>query len=637
MFDFIGKHKRVVQVILALITLPFAFFGVDYYFRQGGGAPDVATVGGVKITQTEFDNAIGDQQERMRQQLGASYDPAMFDNPEVRYSILEQLINRTLMHEVAAREVFRVPDVQLQQFIAGIPAFQDNGKFSPERYREVLAAQNMTPAGFEQRLRQDLLLAPVTDPIAAGNIVAKSSAERYLSLLQQKREVAAAAVDPDQFLSSVKIDDAAVKAHYDANPTSYKTPELAKFEYLVLDQDALASQTAVDPAEVKAQYENNRKAYTKPEERDASHILIAVKPDAKPAEKEAARKKAEDLYAQVKANPAKFAELAKKYSDDPGSAVQGGDLGLFQRGNMVKPFDDAVFGMKVGDIVGPIETNFGYHVIKLNAINPAQVRPFDEVKAQIEADIKTQKAAQKFASAADQFQNLVYEQADSLQGAAKALGLKLQTTDFVTRAQAQALARGSAKFVQALFSPESIQSKRNTEAIEIARNVLMAGRILDFKPAAVQPFADVAAEIRRQLTRKAATEMAQNSGREKLAQLEQGKSDKEAGLTFAAPVTLARNEAQAGFPPDALTKIFQVDPAKVPQYTGALNEKGGFSIYRVVKVIDPPAADPAKLASAGKSIGDQIGRELLNGYLASLKASADVKINQANLEKKTQN
>ncbi len=558
----------------------------------------------------------------------------MFDNPEVRFSVLQQVINRHLMQEVAAHEAFRVPDVALQQFIARLPAFQENGQFSNERYQQLLAAQNMTPAGFEERLRQDLLLAPVTEPISLGNVVARSSAERYLGLLEQKREVAAAAIDPDQFESAVKIDDAAVKAFYDANPSAFQSPELAKFEYVMLTQDALAAQSPVDAAEVKAQYDNNLKTYTKGEERDASHILIAAKPDAKPEEKAAARKKAEDLLAQVKADPARFAELAKKFSQDPGSAPQGGELGAFPRGNMVKPFDDAVFAMKVGDIVGPVETDFGYHVIKLNAITPATVRPFDEVKGQIETDLKRQKAAQKFAAAADQFQNLVYEQADSLQGAATTLGLPVRTSEFVTRSQAQALAQGSAKFVEALFSPDSIQGRRNTEAIEIGRNALMAGRIVDYKPMVVRPFADVKDEIRRQLTRKAASEMAQKAGREKLALLEQGKSDKDAGVTFAAPAELTRTEAKPGFPPDALKRIFQVDPAKVPQYTGANNERGGFSIYRVTKVIDPPAIDAEKLAAARKQIADQVGRELYNGYLATLKAKADVKINQANLEKK---
>ena len=634
MFDFIGHHKRVVQIILALITLPFAFFGVDYYFRQGGSVPEVATVGGEKITQTQFNESIVEQQDRMRQQMGANFDPTLFDNPEVRFSVLEQLVSKRLLQDEAKREAFRVSDVQLQQFVAALPPFQENGKFSPERYKQVLASQNMTPTMFEERLRQDLLLAPLQEPIALGNIVARSSGERFLGLVEQRREVAAAAVDPEPFVKNVKVDDAAVKAFYDANAAALQTPEQAKFEYLLLTQDALMAQGALEASEVRAQYDNNIKLYSQGEERDASHILIAVKADAKDEEKAAARKKAEELFAQAKANPARFGELAKQFSQDPGSAPQGGDLGAFARGNMVKPFDDAVFGMKVGDIAGPVATDFGFHVIKLNAINPAKVRPFDDVKAQIEADLRRQKAAQKFAAAADQLQNLVYEQADSLQGAAKALGLAVQTSPLVTRTEAQALARGNAKFVQTLFSPESVQSKRNTEALEIGPNVLMAGRIIEYKPAAPRPFADVQEEIRRQLVRKAASEMAQTAGREKLALLEQGKSEHDAGVVFAPPVTLGRNDVQPGFAPDALTRIFRIDPAKVPQYAGTPNERGGFSIYKVEKVIAPSAPDVAKLTAAGARIGDQLGRELFNAYLATLRSKADVKINQANLEKK---
>jgi peptidyl-prolyl cis-trans isomerase D len=301
---------------------------------------------------------------------------------------------------------------------------------------------------------------------------------------------------------------------------------------------------------------------------------------------------------------------------------------------MVKPFEDAVFGMKVGDIAGPVQSDFGFHVIKLTAITAAATRPFDEVKGQIEADLKRQRATQKFAAAADQFQNLVYEQADSLQGVAKALNLPIQTSPPVTRTQAQAIARGSAKFVQALFSAESLQGKRNTEAIEIGPNALMAGRIVEHKPATARPFDDVREEIRRQLTRNAASELAVKAGREKLALLDQGKSAAEAGVTFGKPVTLMRNQAQPGFPPDAMLRIFQADPAKVPQYVGATNERGGFSIYRVEKVIAPPTPEPARLAAANAQIGEQMGRELFAAYIGALKAKTEVKINQANLEKK---
>jgi len=633
MFDLLHNHKRLTQLILALITLPFAFFGVDYYFRSGGSDQTVATVGKNKISQADFDDALREQQQRMRQALANNYDPALLDRPEVRYALLDQLVNQRLLENEARADRLRVSDTQLAQFIAGLPPFQEDGKFSPEKYREVLAAQNMSPLMFEQRVRGDLTMAPLQDPVVGGSIAAQTSVQRYLALLDQKREVAVAPVAAEPFEKSVKVSDADIKAFYEKNPTAFQTPEVAKVEYLLLTQDAIAAQMKVDPAEVKQAYQANAKQYTTNEERQASHILIAVKPDAPEAAKAAAKQKATEILAKARAKPDSFAELAKTYSQDPGSAAQGGDLGSFSRGAMLKPFEDAVFSAKVGDIVGPVQTDFGYHVIKVTGITPPHVQSFDEVKGRIEADLKRQKASQKFAAAADQFQNLVYEQADSLAGAAKALDLKVETTAFVTRAQVQALAMNNAKFVQALFSPESIQSKRNTEAVEVGPNALMAGRIVEYKAAAPRPLADVQDEIRQQLTRQAASELAQKAGREKLALLTQGKA-RDAGVTFANPVTLTRNQAQPGFPPEALKNVFQADEHKLPAYAGAANERGGFSIYRVDKVIDAPAPDAATLQSASTQVGSEIGRELMNAYLASLKADTEVKINQAALEKK---
>ena len=505
MYDFLYKRKRIVQIILALITLPFAFFGIDYYFRSTGRAQSVATVAGREITQQDFEESLREQQERMRQMMGRNYDPTMFEDPEVRYSVLEQLINQRLMQDQARRDRFRVSDAQLAQFIGEIPAFQVDGKFSHERYEQLLQTQSRTPAAFEQDLRQQLTLAPLQEPVGAANIVARSNVERYLGLLDQQREVVAATLDIEPYLKEAKIDDAAVKSFYDANPTAFQVPEEVKLEYVTLTPDALAAQTPVDAAEVRKQYDDNAKRYGKPEERQASHILIAVKPAASDPDKAAAKKKAEEIAAQVKKNPAQFGEVAKKESQDPGSAGQGGDLGFFARdGSMVKPFEDAVFSMKrEGEIVGPIQTDFGWHIIKLTAIHPGKQQSFEEVKAQIEQDFKRQKAMRKFAEAADQLQNLVYEQADSLQPVAKALNINVQTTQLITRAQVQALAQNNAKFVEAVFSPSSLQAKRNTEAIEVGTNTLMAARVVEYKPAAPRAFDDVKAEIRRQLERTA--------------------------------------------------------------------------------------------------------------------------------------
>jgi peptidyl-prolyl cis-trans isomerase D len=632
MFDLLHKHQRFTQVVLALITLPFAFFGVDYYFGRGDSGQTVATVGKNKISQSDFDEALRDQQQRMRQALGSNFDPAMMDTPEVRYALLDQLVNQRLLENQARADRFRVSDTQLAQFIAGLPPFQDDGKFSPDKYREVLASQGMSPPMFEQRVRGDLILSPLQDPIVTGSIAAQASVRHYLALLDQKRDVAVASVAAEPFEKGVKVTDADIKAFYEKNPKAFETPEVAKIEYLLLNQEAMAAQVKVEPAELRQAYETNAKQYSTSEERRASHILIAVKKDATDAEKAAAKAKATELAAKARANPDSFAELAKANSQDPGSSAQGGDLGSFSRGAMVKPFEDAVFSAKVGDIVGPVQTDFGYHVIKVTGITPSHVQSFDEVKGRIEAELKRQKAAQKFAAAADQFQNLVYEQADSLAGAAKALDLKVETTPFVTRDKVQSIAMGNAKFVQALFSPESVQSKRNTEAMEVGPNALMAGRIVEYKPAAPKPLAEVHDEIRQQLTRQAASDMAQKAGREKLALLVQGK---DAGVTFDKPVTLTRNQVRPGFTPDALKQIFDASERKLPAYAGAANERGGFSIYRIEKITEPPAPDAAKLEAASARVGSEIGRELMTAYLSGLKADTDVKINQAVLEKKS--
>jgi peptidyl-prolyl cis-trans isomerase D len=632
MFDFVYRKKRVVQVILALITLPFAFFGVDYYFRGGGSATEVARVGGDTINQAEFANAIRDQQDRMRQQGGKDYDPAMFNSPEVRFSMLEQLIGQRVLDQEVRRSNLRVSDTQLAQFIGELAPFQEEGKFSRARYEQLLTSQGMTPVMFEQRVRQELTLAPLQEPIANGNITAKSNVERYLGLLDQQREAAVASVPADAYLKEVKVDDAAVKAFYDANQALFQVPDAVKIEYLSLTPQSLIGQIGADPAEVKKQYDDNVKQYTKAEERQASHILVAVKPDASDADKAAAKQKAEALAAQARKTPAKFAELAKQNSQDPGSAAQGGDLGTFARdGSMVKPFEDAVFSGKQGDIVGPVQTDFGWHIIRITGITPGKTQSFDEAKGAIEQELKRQKATRKFVEAADQFQNLVYEQADSLQAAAKGLNLEVKTTPMLTRAQLQALAQNNAKFVQAVFSPESLQAKRNTEAIEVAPNTLMAARVVEYKSTATRPFDDVKVEVRRQLERNAASELAQKTGKEKLALLQQGK---DAGLSFGKPVTLTRNQPQPGFAPDAVIKIFQANADKMPAYLGVAAERGAFAIYKVIKVVPAQAPDPERLKAFNNRVGDQVGHELFNAYLASLKSKADVRINQANLDKK---
>src|SRR6185437_4628589 len=374
----------------------------------------------------DFDDALRGQEQRMRQALGGNFDPTMLDNPAVRYDLLNQLIDQRLLENRARSEHFSVSDAELRRFIAGLAPFQVDGRFSATRYAEALSGQGMSPLGFEQRVRGELVLGQLQQPIVAASFAAKSTVTHYLALLDQTREVATATIAAAPLAAAIKVSDADVKAYYDGHRAQFETPERAKIEYLTLSQDALAAQMTVTPDEEKQDYEANNRQYATQEERQASHILIAVKPDASPADKAAAKKKAEEILAKARAHPDDFAALAKEYSQDPGSAAQGGDLGSFARGSMVKPFEDAVFAAKPGDIVGPVETNFGYHIIKVTGVTPAHVQSLDEVRGRIEADLRKQKAADKFASLAEQFQNVVYEQADSLSGPAKALGLEVK-------------------------------------------------------------------------------------------------------------------------------------------------------------------------------------------------------------------
>jgi peptidyl-prolyl cis-trans isomerase D len=632
MFDFVGRNKRVAQVVLAIVALPFAFFGVDSYIQKmESGNEDVARVGGDKISRAEFDNALRDQQERMRAMLRDRYDPAMFDSPEMRFNVLEQLVNQKLLGQLSQKQNIVVSDEVVRQFILDLPAFQEDGKFSPEKARTVLNSQGATEQMLEQQIRQQLQFLPLQEPFSQAAFVSRTATEQYMRLNQQQREVSAAAIDVEPYMAQAKPDDAAIKAHYDRNVTAYQVPEQVKLETLTLALDGLMAKSVVDAAEMKDAYERTKANYTDAEQRQASHILIAAKADAKSADKEAAKKKAEDIAAQAKAAPDKFDELAKKTSEDPGSKEQGGDLGYFGKGAMDKPFEDAVFAMKkTGEIVGPVESSFGYHIIKLTGVRGEKVKPFDEVKAQIETDLKRQKASKVYAEQADKFQNLVYENGDKLQPAADALGLKVVTSGFMTRQQVTALAPRNAKLVGAVFSPESLQQKRNTEALEVAPNTLMAARVVEHKPAAARPFDEVKTEIAMQLQRQKAGELAAKDGEAKLAELAAGK---QVALAWDKPKELTRQAVQPGFPADALTKIFRVEGKQLPAYVGAQNDKGGYSIYRVTKVTDPEIKDDG-VKSASAQLTGEVSRELFTAYLASLKKKSDVIIRQENLEKK---
>lgn len=624
MFDLVRDNKKIVQIFLALIALPFAFFGVDSYVRNAGG-DDVAKIGDARITQQQFQQALREQQERLRAQLG-QVDPKMLDNPEARKAILDDLVDqRLLMLEASKRRLFASDDA-VRRAIAGIEVFKVDGKFSSERYEAALRAQGMTPAMFEAQLRQDLTLQQLAGAVGQSGFVAKAVGERLIALQTEKREVVEYRLGLDAYLGKVKLAENAAKKFYEENGKQFETPEQARVEYVVLSMDAVASQLKVSEEEVKAWYERNKDRYRQPEERRASHILLASDRHGK----DKARAQAEELLKQVRANPATFAELAKKHSDDPGSAGKGGDLGFFGRGMMVKPFEDASFALKEGETSGVVESDFGFHVIRLTGIHAAKERPLTEVRGEIEEELKKTAAGRKFAEAAEAFSNTVYEQPDSLKPVAEKFHLTVKQSDWIGRAANPAAGPlGNEKVLAAVFAEDSVKNRRNTEAIEIGQNTLLAARIADYRPVARQPFDSVAGSIETLLKRQEAQALARQEGEALLAKLRQGE-DK---LAWGAPKLVSRMDARQ-LPPQAASAVQRMDAGKLPAYTGVELPGNAYALIRLNRVEAGQKLDDAQQKAMLGQLGRIAMQEDTQAYLAALRARYKVEINQALLEAK---
>ncbi|KRB93362.1 SurA N-terminal domain-containing protein [Noviherbaspirillum sp. Root189] len=627
MFEFIRTHRRLMQFALLLFIFPsFAFFGLEGYtrFREGGNA--IAKVAGQTITQQEFDNAQREQMERLRQMFGGQFDPKLLDTPEAKQNILDGLIAQRVIAAEAAKNNLAVSDQALQQNILAIPGLIGaDGKFDVERYKSLLAAQGMTPAMYEARLRQDLSLQQVSSGVQGTAFAPKTVANRLSDLNDQQREVQEILFKASDFVSQVKVTDEMLKAYYEKNAKQFEIPEQVKAEYVVLNNDVVASQITVSDADIKSYYDQNASRYGEEEQRRASHILIKADKSASAADKAAAKEKAEKLLAQVRKNPADFAKVAKENSQDPGSAERGGDLDFFGKGMMVKPFEDAAFKLKQGEISDVVESDFGYHIIQLMAVKPATAKTLDEVKEQIAADIKKQLAAKKFAELAEQFNNTVYEQADSLKPVADKLKLKIETVSGLTRtpnpATAPTAPYNNPKFLAALFSDEAIKNKRNTEAVEVAPNTLIAGHVIEYKPVTRRPFEEVQAAVRERVVQEEAAALAKKAGESKLAKLKSG--DDAAG--FGETKVVSRTKAQ-GITPAAIPVVMKTDTTKLPAFAGVDLGAQGYGVYRITKVSQPATTDTARRQGEQQQIGNALAQQEALAYLEALKKKSKVEI-----------
>jgi peptidyl-prolyl cis-trans isomerase D len=627
MFEFVAKHKRLLQLVLALVLVPpFAFFGIQSFDRLAGGT-DLAEVDGSAVSALEFARASDQQRDQLRAALGRNFDPALLDTPAARKQLLDGLVGQRVLGLYIARNGMAATDDQVRELIATQPAFQEDGKFSFSRYQALLRGQNMSEAQFEAQLRSDLVMRQLNAGLVDSGLVAKQTAQRIATLRGETREVSESILDVGQFAAQVKLAPDAVEAYYKAHPKEFEAPEQIRAQYAELTLDALIAGEPIPADEVKAWYESN----------------IAPKR----RERLEARKRIEGLAAEARKDPARFEELAKVNSQDPGSAAQGGDLGWFGRGSMVKPFEEAVFKLRENEVSPIVETEFGFHVIRVTGIRkaeggkgeerrashilvtaPGDAKDFEAARADIERDLRRQRAQKRFPELAEQFSNMAYEQPDGLAPLAERFKVQLNTTAWFSRSAAPP-PLNNAKLVSALFGDDVLRNKRNTEAVEIAPGRVVVARVLEHKPAAQRPLEEVRAGIVKHLTDEEAFKLARAAGVERLKQLQAGETTKTA-WSLARSVS---RENPAGIDPRAVPLLFRADPAKLPAYVGVDLPPAGYGLYRISKVTELTAADDAKLRAIDAGLSRQEARDGYQAFVDSLRSRAKISINEANLKK----
>ena len=597
MFEAIRKHSKIVMFLLFLLVIPsFVLVGIDSnYFSEK--SPVVARVDGHKITQADWDNAHREETDRIRAQ-SPNVDPKQLDTPQARYATLERLVRDRVFAAAAQSSHLITSDARLARALQDIPAIaalkRPDGSLDTEAYRSLVGAQGLTPEGFEANVRRELSVSQVMGGVMSTAFATDAAAKLAFDSLYQRREIQVARFNASDYAKQVNPTDADIEAFYKANAQRFQQQEQAAVEYVVLDLDSVRSGIRVNEDDLRTYYKENLTRLAAKEERRASHILINAAKDTPAADRDQAKARAQELLAQVRKSPASFAEVAKKSSQDSGSAPAGGDLNFFGRGAMVKPFEDAVFAMKKGEISDVVESDFGYHIILLTDIKTPRQPSFEELRPSLEAELKQQQAQRKFAEVAEAFTNSVYEQPDSLKPVADSLKLKIQTAEGVTRVPGPGASGPLAnpKFLEALFANDSVEGKRNTSAIEVGPSQLVAGRISTYTPTRTLPLQEVSDRARLLLIAEKSAELARKDAEAKKAAWT-GNAAPAAGL--APAVVVSRDQTQ-NLPRAVGDAALRASPDSLPSWVSADLGSQGTAVVKVLRIIPREGVDAQQAA-----------------------------------------
>ena len=618
MFEFVRKHTKVMMGLMFLMIIPaFVLVGVDGFKNIGAGGVAVATVGSQSINQAEWDAAHKSEADRLRAQM-PNLDAKLLDSPEARYATLERLVRERVLAEAVLDSGLSTSDARLARELQQDPTIaslrKPDGTLDIERYRQLAASQGLTTDGFEATVRSQLSQQQVEAGLLATSFSSAALSDLALNAFYEQREAQVVQFNPKDYASKINPTDAEIEAYYQANLQQFKAPESANIEYVVLDLANVRNSITLNEADVKTYYEQNVGRLSGKEERRASHILITAPKEMSAEDRKKARERADALLAQVRKAPDSFADLARKNSQDPGSAPNGGDLDFFGRGAMVKPFEDAAFALNKGDISDVIESDFGFHIIKVTDVKAPKLRTFEELRPTIEMDLKTQQAQRKFAETAEAFTNGVYEESDSLKGVAERLKLEVKTADNLQRNPTPGVAGvlANPKFLAAVFSPDSLEKKRNTEAVEVGVSQMAAARITQYTPASTRPLAEVQGMVKARLIAKQAAELAAKDGAEKLAAWKTS-----APTSLPPAVNLSRGGAAAVAGP-VMEAVLKADTTTLPVWVGVDLGVQGYVVARINKVLSRIAPPPATAEQERKQYAQWVASAENKAYYTML-------------------
>jgi peptidyl-prolyl cis-trans isomerase D len=607
------------KVILAIIIIPFALFGIDSYLSSVGSNIYIASVNDESITSSEMEKTRSQFIAQIKSQ-DESTDPKVFESIEFKKAVLDKLIITKLIDQEIKNSGFYISDSQVGLYISGMPEFQRNGKFSQEQYDEVLKVNNLTPKKFDDRIKSDLGTQQVKDSLRKLFYVPKNKIQNLVDLAYQKRDVSIFELKQADFKDKIDLSNPALKKVYEESKSSFMRPDQVKIKFIIYSAAGIVPTVKVADKEVNDYFTNNINRYQADQQRRAKHILFTVGADLASDEIKKIATNAQNVLNEIKKNPKTFKKNAEKYSQDAESAKNGGDLGFFSRGDMTKKFEDTVFSMSRNQISELIKTEFGFHIIMLTDIKGDEVK-FETVKNQIKGELIFNKAVAEYGENADNFGNIVYEQSENLQEAANKFSLKIEDSEWLSFEDAKKFFNNEA-FAQAIFDKDAINEKRNIAAIEASPNNLVAARVVDFRPSASKSFEEVKSTITDFLVEAESQRLLISAG----TQLIEDVKLKPKMIDWIDQLSVDRIDRK-GLSDPLINAIFKMDDNQLPSYTGLYDSRGEYIIVKLNKVATDKVDDKDSIDTFYNEYLAMIQEEVDSAFILDLKAKADIDFN----------